>query len=672
MTTEVLESGQLRLELDPANGCFDVVDRDTGVSWGHDPLKASAGEVVLVRTANGERVSLDFSAAESVEVTRGAEGELAVRFEQVGGVASFGTRLTLDGSSLVVALTAVEFDDSEWDLESVLYPARQFSLRTTHDVGYLAIPYGQGCLVPSERFAKPPRNNFHQYDDLSWQGGGLAWGSGGGYAVVPVPGWNGLSMPWFGVRKGSSALVAILETPNDVAVDCILNYDMQHLFDQRAEASTYPRIACASIRWLAEMGQFGYTRRATYQFLPHGNYVTMAKAYRAYAQAEGLLTSLRDKVAANPHVEKLFGASLVNIDGGYPWYTDYSAFHFTWEDVRRIAIDMHETLGLERAMLCTWGGYSKLPPQSLPFDEGAGTADELREMVRTVQDELGYLYTTYHGYPALLSHSPSWDSAEATLSKDGSISSRWGGRSPSVYLRYAQENLPQTLAITGQQVDYSDIVTNGLSEDWSPDHRLTRTDARRVKTELLEYIGDLGVLTGSELCTWWATPVLDYCKGAMYVGRLHFLLRYIHVPLFNLVFHDAMVTFDGTVGISRDYEYAEEVLECLAYGVNPIFSCSVPYYDGLRDVLREQSAAMSDVLCSVALDELVDHEYLDKGYNVQRTTFSSGVEIMINSDSHPYELGDGVNLKSRGYLVRNPDGTTKSGQLTRSMTVSRD
>lgn len=670
MAVEILESTELRLQLDTDSGCFDVLEKLTGEAWDRDPLESAAGELVLVDKANGERMTASFATAAVVLVSRPQNHKLAITFEGVGGVASVSTRLTLLGAELAVELLDATYDESRWDLESVHYPARQFSLRTTDDVGYLALPYGQGCLVPSERFRKPPRNNFHQYDDLSWQGGGLAWGSGGGYAVVPVPGWNGLSMPWFGATKGSSAFVTILETPNDVALDCILNYNMQHLFDRAGEASTLPRIASASTRWLAEMGSLGYARKATFTFLPRGNYVTMAKAYRTYAQAEGLLTHLRDKLAANPQVEKLFGASLVNIDGGYPWYTDYDSFRFKWEDIRRIAVDMHDVLGLEHAVICTWGGYSKLPPQSLPFDERAGSHEDLADMVRTVQDDLGYVYTTYHGYPSLLAHSSSWDTAEATKSKDGSISGRWGGRSPSVYLRYAQENLPTTLAITGQQADYSDIVTNSLNEDYSPEHPLTRTDSRRVKTELFEYIRSLGVLTGSELCTWWATPVLDYCKGGMYVGRLHFLLRYIHAPLFNLVFHDAMVIFDGTVGISRDYEYSEEVLECLAYGVNPIFSCSLPYYEGLRGVLQEQSAALSDVLRRVALDELEDHEYLDEGYNVQRTRFSSGTEVLINTDSSPYQLASGESLAPRGFLIRNADGTIARGQLTKSMTTT--
>jgi hypothetical protein len=668
MTQVTLENDALRVEIDTASGCFDVLEKVTGTWWRRDPFRGSAGEVDLLDRASGTRRTFDLSSG-SVEVDRNGEHEAGVRFGDVGGELSLAARLVLNGPELGVRVLGVSYDATRFELETIHYPARQFALRTFEDTGYLALPYGQGCLIPSEQFRKTPRNNFHQYDDLSWQSGGLAWGSGGGYAVVPVPGWNGMSMPWFGIANGSSAVVAILDTPDDISLDCLLNYNMQHVYDQAAEPSPLPRIASSAPRWRSQMGAFGYERRVRYVFQPNGSYVTMAKEYRRHAEAEGLLTSLRDKLEKNPAVEKLFGAVMVNLDGGYPWYLDYEASRFTWPDVAQIAQDMHDELGIDRAMICTWGSYDKLPPESLPFKAAMGTIDELEKMVRTVQDELGYLYTTYHGYPALLTHSTSWDADEATRSPSGAISGRWGGRSPRVYRRYAEQNLPETFAITGQQADYSDIVSAGLYEDHHPDHPLTRSDTKKLKVELFRYISSLGVLTGSEVASWWATPVLDYAKGGMYVGQLHFLMRYIHAPLFNLVFHDAMVTFDGTVGISRDYEYSDETLECLAYGVNPVFSFSLPYYPGLRPALQQEAAAMSEFLRSVALEELVHHEYVDDGYNVQLTRFGSGAEAVINTDTAPYELPGGTSVDGRGFVLRYADGRVQRGRISTTMSI---
>lgn len=668
MTQETLENDDLLVEIDTGSGCFDVLEKTTDTWWRRDPFQGSAGEVDLVERATGTRRTFDLSSASSVSVdAAGAQAE--IRFADVSGQVSLTARLTVTGLELGVTVAGIEYDTAAWELDTIHYPARQFALRTFEDTGYLALPYGQGCLIPSEQFQVTPRNNFHQFDDLSWQSGGLAWGSGGGYAVVPVPGWNGMSMPWFGMAKGSSAVVAILDTPDDVSLDCILNYNMQHVYDQTAESSPLPRIASSAPRWRSQMNDFGYERTVRYIFQPNGSYVTMAKEYRRHAEAEGLLTSLRDKLERHPALEKLFGAVMVNLDGGYPWYLDYEASKFTWQDVARIATDMRDELGIDRAMICTWGGYDKLPPESLPFKAAMGSTDDLKKMVSTVQDELGYVYTTYHGYPALLTHSTSWDADEATRSPSGAISGRWGGRSPRVYRRYAEENLPETFAITGQEADYSDIVSAGLYEDHHPDYPLSRSDSKKLKVELFEYISSLGVLTGSEVASWWATPVLDYAKGGMYVGQLHFLMRYIHAPLFNLVFHDAMVIFDGTVGISRDYEYSDETLESLAYGINPVFSCSLPYYPGLRPVLQQEAATMSEFLRSVALDELVHHEYVDAGYNVQRTRFSSGAEVVINTDTAPYELPDETAVDARGFVLTYADGRVQGGQIRTTMSL---
>lgn len=671
----VLENDALRISVKD-NGVFCVLDKMTETLWGGDPLKDSPGELCLVSKADKSQIVFDLGKAVTVRFDEKSANEIEIEFTSLvaGNGKAYpdltirtGVRLEPEEPTFTVSVLDIKYDQEACAFGSLRYPERQGHLKTFEDEGYLALPYNQGSIIPSERFRKPPRNDHHVYDDLSWQKSGLAWGTEGAYADIMVGGWNALSMPWFGAKKGDSSFIGIIETPNDSRLNCILNYSMEHVFNSEGKKSPWPRIAVASPVWIDQNGAFGYNRTVRYTIIPNGDYVQMAKAFRQYLEGTGFIKTLREKMKDVPAVERLFGAPLINIDGGYPWYTDYESFMFTWKDIKAIGDDLHNCLGIDRALICTWGGYSKLPPESLPFHPKMGTEEELKEAVQTLQDA-GYLYASYHGYAANLFHADSWSAKEA-VKVDGVISDRWGGRAARYFKKYAEANLPETIEKTGQLADYTDMISASPFKQYFDEEvgLVTREMDRQDRVDLFQYVKSLGVVAGSETTNWWVTPYLDYCKGGMYHGIRFFLLKYIHVPLFNLVFHDVMVTFDGTVGISREKEYSAEVLESLAYGVNPIFSFSLPYYQGARGIIAQTYRMTSDFLKSVALDELESHSYLDEGYNVQKTRFSSGAEAYINTDTFRYETEDGTVIPAMGFVLKMADGQVKSGCIHREI-----
>ncbi|OPZ14320.1 MAG: hypothetical protein BWZ10_01935 [candidate division BRC1 bacterium ADurb.BinA364] len=244
------------------------------------------------------------------------------------------------------------------------------------------------------------------------------------------------------------------------------------------------------------------------------------------------------------------------------------------------------------------------------------------------------------------------------------MSGRWGGRCPATMMKYARADLPRVVAATGQTVDYTDMVTaSGFRECYHPAHPLTRGEDRRTKLALLEYIRSLGLVNGSEVIQGYAVPAMDYAKGAMYVGLRYFLLRHIHAPLFNLVFKDCQVLFDGTVGTSRRMEYSNETLECLAYGIQPQFSFNMAHYAGARAVIRETAALMSDFQRDTALDRLASHKYLGGGYDAQQTEMSSGARVSINTDTAPFRTDEGLEIPARGFVIESPGAPPRKGAI---------
>jgi len=665
----VLENPSLRVEINQ-NGLLTFIEKQSGTIWGPDPWQQSPGDVVLHDNQSKKSIVFDLKNAD-LAIEEGANNTALLTYsnwrESVGGSsadASLNIRLELAGSEpeLRIAIEQIRFDSARFSFQNIFYPKRQGALFSEKDEGYLAIPFGQGSLIPSGRFKRPLRDEWHVWDDLSYQISGLAWGTEGAIANMEVYGWNALSMPWFGAVKNESAFMCVMETDNDAQIQAIMNYDDQDEFKSRGEKSPYARVAVCTPRFQPEMGKFGYARKLIYRFFAQGTHVEMAKYYRNYAEKQGLTVKMAEKIDQFPANKQLLGASLINIDGGYPWYTDYKSMMYTWKDLRRVVDDIHDNLGVKRAMICAWGGYAKLPPDSLPFHPAWGTEQEVHDLVQHVQD-MGWLYTTYHGYASNLFHADSFTYDDSTLGATGGLGGRWGGRCAGLYMRYAKRDLPRIKEITGQVADYHDIISAmGLGECYNPDHPHNRTEDRALKIGLFDYVHSLGMITGSEVIQGYITPAVDFLKGGMNVGGRYFLLNHIHAPLYNLVFHDCVVAFDGTVGTSRRKEYSNEMLECMTYGLNPSFSFNMPHYEGARHIIQEHSAIMSDFLAKVALDELTTHAYLADGFDVQQTTFAGGQRVTMNSDTAPFTTDDGLTIPAKGFVVEG-DGPAWSASI---------
>ena len=88
------------------------------------------------------------------------------------------------------------------------------------------------------------------------------------------------------------------------------------------------------------------------------------------------------------------------------------------------------------------------------------------------------------------------------------------------------------------------------TEDFNPEHPLTRTECMQCEAALFHWARrNLGIV-GTEAGADWVVPYVDYVSGAN-AGSV------ISVPLYNLVYHDAVMTPEGGDG---DY------LRCLLNG----------------------------------------------------------------------------------------------------------
>jgi hypothetical protein len=497
-------------------------------------------------------------------------------------------------------------------------------------VDYTVLPNGRGNLLPRDwqKEYSPVRKITPE--------GRLAESDHSVIVSHLIESW---SMSWWGFQRGESAMMALVETPDDGS----------YQFSHPAGGPTV-----IGPRWLSSLGRFSYPRSVRFCFFEHGNYVTMAKRYRRHALESGLHVSLKQKIARTPAVGELIGVpqSRVSIlrnltpesdryDTAHP-ENNYRLYTFDQraEDLRSL-----NASGVDRAMIMISGwphlGYDRQHPDPLPPPEAAGGWEGLKRLAATCR-ELGYLYMFHDQYRDYYADAPSYQSQFAIHEEDDSVPAKafagsrfgdwkegaipfmrhWdGGKQTYLNARYQLGHLRKNYELFfGHGIRpggiYIDVVGYvPPDEDYNPEHPTTRREAMEGQIAMLnwsrQHLGVVATEAGAD----WVVPYVDTVNDSGATGKT------IPVPLYHLVYHDAVLTSFGLGQTS----YTKRLLRGLLYGGAP----ELPV--GLKDpkalgLIKQMSALHR----RVALLEMTNHEFLDTERNRERTTFADGTTVTVD------------------------------------------
>ncbi len=535
-------------------------------------------------------------------------------------------------------------------LISLHYPFRCFYLRSGKDQGYLAVPSGEGCLIPSGP-VKLGTTDFFLWHDYS------RYPNSEHVEYSPV-------MPFYGAQKEGAGYVAILETPNDFVLQYLINSTGQHHFETRGMRSPYMRIACAWPEWLSQHGQLGYERRLRLEFKTGLDYVGMAKAYRKEAIAQGDLVTLREKSEDRPQIARLAGAPYLSYSSGYPHELqgNYPGFEYTYKQLGQVIDDLIGPMGIHRALIPFKGCYSKQPPESLPWDTKPGSLEEMIA-VFTKAKQAGLLLFLYNDVSAQLEESDWWKPELMWKTADGEIrrSYRWDRTCSSQYRDLLAKDLPQVVKTLGVEGCYVDVINSGrMNECYDPNHPLTRSEDRKVRMRLYDYVHSLGLIYGGEHAGWWNVAGSEFTNGTGFAPHHPALLTMFSVPLYQLVFHDAVVAFphaldDYTKPIGLTLH--DKVLRDLLRGIPPMFFLNLGDHNRWRRRIIDTCAVLSEPSASVMYDEMLSHRWITDDRMVQHSAFSSGVEVLVNFDEIPRE-----GLPGKAYRIVGLKGGIRKGR----------
>jgi hypothetical protein len=458
------------------------------------------------------------------------------------------------------------------------------------------------------------------------------------------------SMSWWGFLKGPAAMIVIVETPDDAA----------YTFEHPAGGPT--RMGPS---WRAQLGRFGYLRRVRMGFLPKGNYVDLAKRYRRYAIDSGLFVPLKDKIAQRPLVRSLVGTPFAGVSvlrNKKPGSVNYNTKDV--ETNRRLTtfaqnIERLRDLkarGFEHMNVSISGwlnqGYDRQTPDALPPSADAGGWQGMKALFDTCKD-LGYTCWLHDQYRDYYLDAPSWNPDFAVHEEDAvrpptafpgtrfkhdwkvgdiPLMDNWDG-GPQGYLNndFMLGHMVKNYGAMFEhgihpQGSYQDVFGYiPPDQDFNRDHPSTRTDSMNGRAAVLRWAARHLGIVGTEAGSDWVIPYVDYTtsrfnRGAN-TGTDSDHQDAIPVPLYELVYHDAIVTASSPNN-----------LRAFLHGNAP----QMGY--GRTDANLDQVRQLAALHQRVGLIEMTNHEFLDAAHQTERTTFADGTTVTVDWQTNTIDI----------------------------------
>lgn len=530
-------------------------------------------------------------------------------------------------------------------MKELRYPA---AFQTNSKDYYLLHTDGAGMLLPVDNTDYPLN-------------GGRTYYCGGG-----------LSMAWMGItdKKFQSGYMAILDTPFDAGL---------HTTRQPNGLITF------APAWQASLETFGYDRKIIYYFFDRGGYVAQCKTYRDYIWPKNNVRTLKERVTKMPAIDKMMGAPHI----------------YVWDTARNIEFARHmKTVGVEKALILWNANHTPYP--AIGFDTqlkeigyGTGGYELFSDLHK--RDTAYYEYDWNGPLRHRLTVYPGMFNELAARKKDGSTYANQFGTyvCPSTIRPQIERRILARAKEYPHECYFLDVYqANGLYECYSKDHPLTREGYAREIIKNYKYVEDtFGQYVGGEWGADFAAGHSIFVHGMMTLQRTWFgsdidkkgtiyyygnwknnsrpsimlgsrtapdkYMKYsineaTRVPLYELVYHDAVVTSwrweDGNHH-NPEIWWKKDLFNIL-YGSAPLWSIDRSRWEEYEQTFIESYKKICPWLQKIGYDEMLSHSFITPDGKIQMSEFSSGNRVIVNFSDIDY-VYEGQTVKNRSFLALN-------------------
>jgi len=446
-----------------------------------------------------------------------------------------------------------------------------------------------------------------------------------------------------GASDGKTGFVLSIDQPSDARLD----------LEKEGGALTFP-----VLRQTPSKGVFGHERSAVIAPVRGGGFAEMARRHRARQEELGHVRTWTRKVADNPEVGKLKGAS--------DWWVNSG---FTWR-----SFDTLRWMGMENGLIHWTPWYAK-------------DLDSLRTR--------GWLMSVYDNwadaFPGDTTPNGKENPIGAIVQQDGSYLKGWLEKHDDGTIRQALEICSvrhPALAKANAAADAWTLRRNArfidvemavnLQECWSTDHPTDRAHDLENRVRALSVIKDsLHLVTGSEQAREASFAHVDYGEGSMSIastsnagydwstpvapeGTMDSLSMdpAIRVPLLPLSSHDAFApswyTGDGQSKVPARWD--DKDAWNMLYATMPLIAPKDrAMWDSLRTRYLRSAVAVGAFLSRTQFEPMTDFVNFSADGKVQRTAFGNGWTSTVNFDGVARTEG-GVSLPAKGWHASGTDG----------------
>ncbi len=478
---------------------------------------------------------------------------------------------------------------------------------------------------------------------------------------------GGSAMTWVGMvdDKLESGFMNIYETPYDT------NVKMHKINDR----------IVFQVVWKASLGKFAYERKMRAVFFDKGGYVAQCKRYRPYAWAKNEVKTLTEKAKRFPALEKMLGA--VHI--------------YVWDTARnKEFIEEMKESGIDKAMVHWNPNHTPYPDQDfIPAIKDAGYAAGGLHLFTDIHPTTPKRLESFKPRRfALTKYNRSFEYLTAKTKDGDTYHNSFGNYvCPLAVKEEIKERLDEFHKEYPEDTYFIDVyMANGLYECYDERHPLTREGYMRNLMDNLKLIMDrYGTFIGSEFGADYGAAHACYVHGMMTLqhtwfsgltvepGNIHYIGRwapnhapsimlgtrtatdvyhkyslntYTRVPLYDLVYHDAVVTSwrweDGNHHCPEIW-WKKDLYNVL-YGTAPLWSIDRNRFTEFKTTFLESYNKVIPWLKQVCCDEMVSHRFVTEDHMVQESIFSSGKSVVVNFGDKDY-VHDGVTIPARDYVA---------------------
>ena len=481
---------------------------------------------------------------------------------------------------------------------------------------------------------------------------------------------GGLAMAWMGMvdNQFNTGYMAILNTP----------------YDATLRTKRENGLVAFEPLWLPSMEKFGYERKVTYHFFDKGGYVVQAKTYRDYIWKKNNVITLKEKQKRFPAMDKMIGG--VHI--------------YVWDKARNIEFAKElKSSGIDKALILWDANHTPYP--EIGFDiqlKELGYATGGYELFTDLKTRDTATYEVDPDGPMRFVHTvyPGKFNQLAARKSDGKTYFNQFGHTtcPEAIRPEIYRKVEAKLKEFPHETFFLDVYqANGLFECYSKDHRLTREQFANAVVKNHQIVEDkynqyLGGEWGAEYVnahvayvhgmmtlqrTWWGSgiekPGTIYYTGdwksnprpKQMVGTRvanetylkYSINEYTRVPLYELVYHDAVVTSwrweDGNHHTPEIW-WKKDLFNML-YGSAPLWNLDRERWEEYKNTFIESYQNVCPWLQQIAYDELVSHRFVSPDHKVQESVFASGKMIVVNFGDRDVEF-EGNTIKAKRFLIQ--------------------